>query len=419
MAEIPYWRQLMNLPVGGRDPRRGLPGEIEPGQIEQSELFTGPDFVPLQNTVLPPFQTPADGGGGGELPPFRVFPPSDGGLPVAPLDPREQISQEGADFDVQDAVAQWEDDQRNQVESLSGGFRNTLPRGASMAGGLLGGPLVGAGMSFLRDRGLEQNRLYGNELRGMVKLDEVGQPNLWGRFGFGDDPRLSGYDENFRAIEDEMIDRYATGPGRGTIAGADTTARQPFHVNPNELGADIAAGEVWQAGPARAAARTELAGATFNDPRAGIASNIGGTFANPYVSYNNTGTPGAAPIGYEPPDLAPGGTTALDNSRAAIEGALQMAMVHSQGSLGTQYQDIELPPSDMPSGGWSPTSAGTPGAGSPLPDMGGLNQEFALQQALDLMPGLDPGLGIPTPTGRDYSITPGGGFYDTQPWDLY
>jgi hypothetical protein len=94
-------------------------------------------------------------------------------------------------------------------------------------------------------------------------------------------------------------------------------------------------------------------------------------------------------------------------------------MVHGQGSRGTQYQDIELPPPDMPSGGWSPTSAGTPGAGSPLPDMGGLNQEFALQQALDLMPGLDPGLGIPTPTGRDYSITPGGGFYDTQPWDLY
>lgn len=433
MAEIPYWRQLMSLDPGLGSPGQimpgqmtpgpTVPGQITPGQIEQSELFTGPDFVPLRNTVLPPFQTPADGGGGGRggaPPPFRVFPPSDGGLPVAPLDPREQISQEGADVDVQDAVAQWEKDLQDQ------GGGSALGAGDDRFGwapSILGGRVIGGGASLLAgpigtaggymagkhwDKVRDQNLAAKNEIREVYGLDTVEK-------GKGRD--IDNAQESLQGVMDEIMNTYGI---------RESDAR--------EL---VSAG-----GASDPNASRNLAGA--------MGFGVQGDLITPDRPISGGYTPQTTPADRagtafaQAPDLTPGGTTALDNSRAAIEvalqaaggvpsdmppafdnsraaieGALQMAMVHGQGRGGPPLQNTVLPPVDVPPGGWSPTSAGTPGAGSPLPDMGGLNQEFALQQALDLAPGLDPGLGIPTPTGRDYSITPGGGFFDNQPWDIY
>jgi hypothetical protein len=373
MAEVPLWRQLLSRPIEQQE--RGSPG---PNTVRQAPFF-GPDFVSLPDTELPAFNTPVagpgdpDGGGGRDLPPFTVFPPRDGELPPVPLDPREQISQEGADFDVPEYY--FDDDESG---ATSGGFRSTLPRWASMVGGLVGGPLVGAGLAGLREVGLEGNRLYGNDIRGMVGLEEVEKPGFWDRFGFGDDPRLSGYDENFRAIEDEMIDRRR-----------DETERMIME-NPGTTFSGIGLGGRGNEDAARHAARTELAGATFNDPRAGIASNIGGTFANPYVSYNNTGTPGAAPIGYRAPDLTPGATDAVAETDNAIQGALDMIM-----GLGGDQNRAEF----GSAGYGGPASQ----LGRPPPDpMAEVWQQYAAQQMANQGAGSAAAVGPPpgVPAGR-------------------
>jgi hypothetical protein len=367
------------LPVPTLATGRNLGAVPRAGDVAQPAGF-GP--VPRPDVLRPPPRPGLPG-----TPPFPEGPETV--PPPAPTAPNNGVDPFAPDFDIQDAVAQWEADQL-AMGGYDSGFRtpgSTLPPGVATALGLVF-PGVGALAALGNDRALENNRMALNQLNAYygTGADQTDKEPWWIRMMPGfltgrEETRPRGPAGVYGQIQKGILDMPSAVAGyekgevtghpdivqRGTVGTAGTAQQQ--------LDAFMASsrGTLPEGYPSAPSTGLEGAGTqmSIEEMREELQRTAPGQrmAVDPQLQAGERQTQAAASraqIGAQAPDL----TTSLsqggrDTSRAAIEGALQMAMVHGQGRRGPPLQNMVLPPSVTPAGGWSPTSAGTVGAGSP------------------------------------------------------